>query len=80
MVLAKSMFIFFNEQSFFTFFAPLTCLDHIPFELLLFGPGVAERAQTWGGPLLNFLLKCSLGGASRHLARTRSQVHFGLAI
>ena len=38
MVLAKSMFIFLNERSFFTFFAPLTCLDHIPFELLLFGP------------------------------------------
>ena len=37
MVLAKSMFIFLNERSFFTFFAPLTCLDHIPFELLLFG-------------------------------------------
>ena len=37
MVLAKSMFIFFNERSFFTIFAPLTCLDHIPFELLLFG-------------------------------------------
>ena len=37
MVLAKSKFIFFNERSFFTIFAPLTCLDHIPFELLLFG-------------------------------------------
>ena len=24
-----------------------------------------------GGPLLNFHLQCSLGGASRHLARTR---------
>ena len=33
-----------------------------------------------GGPLLNFHLQCSLGGASRHLARTYSQVHFGLAI
>ena len=33
-----------------------------------------------GGPLLNFNLQCSLGGASRHLARTHSQVHFGLAI
>ena len=33
-----------------------------------------------GGPLLNFHLQCSLGGASRHLARTRSQVHFWLAI
>ena len=26
---------FLSERSFFTFFAPLTCLDHIPFELLL---------------------------------------------
>ena len=33
-----------------------------------------------GGPLLNFHLQCSLGGAARHLARTHSQVHFGLAI
>ena len=33
-----------------------------------------------GGPLLNFHLQCSLGGASRHLARTYSQVHFGLAV
>ena len=38
MVLAKSMLIFLNERSFFTFFAPLTCLDHIPIVLLLFGP------------------------------------------
>ena len=38
MVLAKSMFIFLNECLFFTFFTLLTCLDHIPFELLLFGP------------------------------------------
>ena len=37
MVLAKSMVIFLNERSFFTFFAPLTCLDHIPIVLLLFG-------------------------------------------
>ena len=29
MVSAKSMFIFLNEPSFFTFFAPLTCLVHI---------------------------------------------------
>ena len=34
---AKSVFIFSNERSFFTFFVPLQCLDHIPFELLLFG-------------------------------------------
>ena len=33
-----------------------------------------------GGPLLNFHLQCSLGGASRHLARTRSRVHFRLTI
>ena len=38
MVLAKSMFNFLNERSFSTFFASLTCQDHIPFELLLFGP------------------------------------------
>ena len=38
MVLAKSMFILLNEHSFFTFFAPLTCLDHSPIVLLLFGP------------------------------------------
>ena len=37
MVLVKSMFIFLNERSFFTFFDPLTSLDHIPLELLLFG-------------------------------------------
>ena len=42
--------------------------------------GVAEPAQTLGGPLLNFHLQCSLGGASRHLARTCSQVHFRLAV
>ena len=34
--LAKSAFIFSNERSFFTFFVPLPCLDHIPFELHLF--------------------------------------------
>ena len=28
---------FSSEGSFFTSFAPLTCLDHIPLELLLFG-------------------------------------------
>ena len=44
------------------------------------GAGVAEGAQTWGGPLLNFHLHSSLGGASRHLARTCSEVHFGMAI
>ena len=47
MVLAKSMFIFLNERSFFMFFAPLTitCLDHIPFELLLFGPTRYENSE-----------------------------------
>ena len=34
---AKSVLIFSNERSFFSVFAPLQCLDHIPFELLLFG-------------------------------------------
>ena len=34
---AKSALIFSNERSFFTFFVPLPWLDHIPFELLLFG-------------------------------------------
>ena len=29
---------FLNERSFFAFFTPLTCLDHIPFGLLLVGP------------------------------------------
>ena len=48
MVLAKSMFIFLNERSFFTFFAPLTCLDHIPFELLLFGPTRYEISEKIG--------------------------------
>ena len=45
MVLAKSMFIFLNERSFFTFFAPLTCLDHIPIVLLLFGPTRYEISE-----------------------------------
>ena len=48
MVLAKSMFIFLNERSFFTFFAPLTCLNHIPFELLLFGPTRYEISEKIG--------------------------------
>ena len=49
MVLAKSKFIFLNERSFFTFFALLTCLDHIPFELLLFGPTRYEISEKKGG-------------------------------
>ena len=48
MVLAKSMFIFFNERSFFTIFASLTCLDHTPFELLLFGPTRYEISEKIG--------------------------------
>ena len=48
MVLAKSMFIFFNERSCFTIFASLTCLDHIPFELLLFGPTRYEISEKIG--------------------------------
>ena len=47
MVLAKSMFIFLNERLCFTFFALLTCLDHIPFELLLFGPTAVVVLVKW---------------------------------
>ena len=50
MILAKSMFIFLNERSFFTFFAHLTCLDHIHFELLLFGPTRYEISQKIRAP------------------------------
>ena len=39
---------FFNERSFFTIFALLTCLDHIPFELLLFGPTRYEISEKIG--------------------------------
>ena len=46
-------------------------------KILIRGGGTSSNL---GGPLLNFHLQCSLGGASRHLARTCSQVHFGLAI
>ena len=45
---------FLNERSFFTFFAPLTCLDHIPFELLLFGPTryeISEKIRALASPL-----------------------------
>ena len=55
MVLAKFMFIFLNERSFFTFFAPLTCLDHIPIVLLLFGPTryeISEKIRALACPLL----------------------------
>ena len=54
MVLAKLMLIFLNESSFFTFFAPLTCLDHIPFRLLLFGPTryeIPEKIRALACPL-----------------------------
>ena len=54
MVLAKSMFIFLNERSFFIFFAPLTCLDHIPFGLLLSGPTryeISEKIRALACPL-----------------------------
>ena len=54
MVLAKLMFIFLNERSLFTFFALLTCLDHIPFELLLFGPTryeISEKIRALACPL-----------------------------
>ena len=54
MVLAKSRFIFLNELSFFTFFAPLRCLDHIPSELLLFGPtryDISEKIKALACPL-----------------------------
>ena len=36
-VLRNRRSFFSNERSFLTFFVPLQCLDHIPFELLLFG-------------------------------------------
>ena len=45
---------FLNERSFFTFSALLTCLDHIPFELLLFGPmryEISEKIRALACPL-----------------------------
>ena len=54
MVLVKSMFIFLNERSFFTFFAPLTYPDHIPIMLLLFGPTryeISEKIRALACPL-----------------------------
>ena len=50
------------------------------------GGGGGGGNQGWrkelkaGGPLLNFHLHSSLSGASRHLACTRSSMHFGHAI
>ena len=43
-----------NERSFFTFFTPLTDQDHIPFELLLFGPTryeISEKIRALACPL-----------------------------
>ena len=55
-----------------------TVIFEFPYLFLFRGGGTSLNL---GGPLLNFhILQCSLGGASRHLARTHSQVHFGLAI
>ena len=42
--------IFLNERSFFTFFAPLTCLDHIHFGLLLSGPTRYEISEKIRAP------------------------------
>ena len=45
---------FLNERSFFTFFAPLTCLDHIPFDLILFGPTryeISEKIRALAYPM-----------------------------
>ena len=53
---------------------PIACRISIAFDR---GGGTSSNL---GGPLLNYQLQCSLGGASRHLARTFSQVHFGLEI
>ena len=50
------MFIFLNERSFFTFFAPLTCLDRIPIVLLLFGPTryeISEKIRALACPLFD---------------------------
>ena len=67
---------------------PPTNQDHQK-KFLQLGPsniirtGVAEGAQTWGvggGGNLKFHLHSSVGGASSRLARTRSEVHFGMAI
>ena len=45
---------FLNERSFLTFFAPLTCVDHIPFELLLVGRTryeISEKIRALACPL-----------------------------
>ena len=51
----------------------------LAYELLNSARG-GGTSSNLGGPLLNFHLQSSLDGASCHLARTHSQVHFGLAI
>ena len=58
LVLAGSVFIFLSGRSFFAFFAPLACLDRIPFGLLLFGPA---RCGVSGGV---GALACPLFGMS----------------
>ena len=85
-VLAKSMFIFLNERSFFTFFAPLTCLDHIPFELLLFGPTryeISEKIRALACLVFEistvihvFITHCLV---SRDWVRGRDRMHLGAA-
>ena len=77
MVLAKSMFIFLNERSFFTFFALLTRLDHIPFELLLFGPTrneISEKIRAPACPLYEIsTVKIYVHDVGLCTARTISQ-------
>ena len=77
MVSAKSMFIFFNERSFFTFFALLTCLDHIPIELLSFGPTryeISEKIRALACPLFEIsTVKVYIHDVRLCTARTISQ-------
>ena len=77
MVLAKSKFIFLNERSFFTIFALSTCLDHIPFELLLFGPTryeIPEKIRALACPLFEIsTVKFYVHDVGLCTARTISQ-------
>ena len=77
MDLAKSMFIFFNERSFFTFFALSTCPDHIPIELLLFGPTryeISEKIRALACPLFEIsTVKVYVHDVRLCTARTISQ-------
>ena len=77
MVSEKSMFIFLNERSFFTFFALLTCLDHIPFELLLYGPTryeISEKIRALACPLYEIsTIKVCVHDVGLCTARTISQ-------